>query len=600
MTDLELLRRHEPLLRFTEGELFFPCAVDDYVRQASLWKRDGRRQSRPLVELGALDLQQLAQEGEAEHTQALYMRYVQRPLNAREYQQWRMRPRRVRFHAPGRLARVPPWSRLLDSAFDLSLVIRGRVPGGTTAAAEIKYHELQLHDPRRVYYGRVVRAGAWTVLHYMFFYAMNDWRSTFHGANDHEADWEQMFVYLYQGEDGTLQPRWVACAAHDYYGDNLRRRWDDPLLVKAGQHPVIFAAAGSHACYFEQGEYLMGAAPRFLLPVKRAVGAVRHFWVDRLGQGTMEKVDRTVSALVDMPFVDYARGDGLTIGPGGKAGWTPILISDEVPWVEEYRGLWGLETRDPFGGERAPAGPKYNRDGSVRLSWYDPLGFAGLDKVVPPPQLPRTLENRQSVLGDQLQNLDKRITEQRQAVQTLALDEEALRATQYQSALHRQRAVALAAAEDELLALKQQQNSLAQTREAIEHYAERVHEGHTDPPQAHLRNVQHPDRTPAPRPVLQLWASLSGAIALLAVTALFVVVPAYWLFWAIVFGLSFATVEAAAEGRLLNFLLSVAVILAVISALILVREFWRLIIVIALVVAIALMVRDNVRELRGT
>ena len=70
------------------------------------------------------------------------------------------------------------------------------------------------------------------MLHYLFFYAMNDWRSTFHGANDHEADWEQMFVYLYEDGQGELVPRWVACASHDYYGDNLRRRWDDPLLAR--------------------------------------------------------------------------------------------------------------------------------------------------------------------------------------------------------------------------------------------------------------------------------------------------------------------------------------------------------------------------------
>ena len=27
------------------------------------------------------------------------------------------------------------------------------------------------------------------------------------------------------------------------------------------------------------------------------------------------------------------------------------LIGDDTPWVRDYRGLWGLDTHDPFGGE---------------------------------------------------------------------------------------------------------------------------------------------------------------------------------------------------------------------------------------------------------
>ena len=59
-----------------------------------------------------------------------------------------------------------------------------------------RYDAIRERDPRIVYHGRVVRDGGWVVLHYLFFYAMNDWRSTFDGANDHEADWEQCFVVL--------------------------------------------------------------------------------------------------------------------------------------------------------------------------------------------------------------------------------------------------------------------------------------------------------------------------------------------------------------------------------------------------------------------
>jgi hypothetical protein len=59
------------------------------------------------------------------------------------------------------------------------------------------------------------------------------------------------------------------------------------------------------------------------------------------------------------------------------------VIDDRTPWVFDYRGLWGNDTEDPLGGERAPAGPRYERSGTVRPSWADPVGWSGLAKVAP-------------------------------------------------------------------------------------------------------------------------------------------------------------------------------------------------------------------------
>ena len=68
----------------------------------------------------------------------------------------------------------------------------------------------------------------------------------------------------------------------------------------------------------------------------------------------------------------------MVLGAGQRrANGRPILISDDDAWVDGYRGLFGLDTHDRFGGERSPAGPKYTRSGEQRLSWYDPLGFGG-------------------------------------------------------------------------------------------------------------------------------------------------------------------------------------------------------------------------------
>ena len=125
------------------------------------------------------------------------------------------------------------------------------------------------------YYGRVVRTATWTALQYWFFYAFNDWRSGFNGANDHEADWEQVIVYLDADPDGRAVPVWAAYAQHDYHGRDLRRRWDDAeQLDLVGDHPVVYAGAGSHASYFRPGEYLAEQPVRLPSIIQRIVNAL--------------------------------------------------------------------------------------------------------------------------------------------------------------------------------------------------------------------------------------------------------------------------------------------------------------------------------------
>ncbi len=155
----------------------------------------------------------------------------------------------------GRLARGGFLPRLADALFSLSLLLRGRVSPVTAAPAELSYHQMVLDDEKYVYYCRVVRQGGWTILQYWFFYCYNSWRSAFHGVNDHESDWENILVYLYE-EDGRMLPEWAAYASHDFHGEDLRRRWDDREQVGlVAGHPVVWAGAGSHASYFQQGEY---------------------------------------------------------------------------------------------------------------------------------------------------------------------------------------------------------------------------------------------------------------------------------------------------------------------------------------------------------
>ena len=600
MTDLELLRQYEPIVCYTNGEMFFPTATDEFVKRASLWLNGPGGYLEELVPEGQLNPDKLAEYDEVPPNHTLYLRLVEKPLTGSAYQRWLKRPDRVKFKAVGRLARVPLWSRVFGSLLDVSLLARGAVPAGFTAAAQVEYAEGVKADPRRVYHGRVVRDGGWIVLQYLFFFYMNDWRSSFGGVNDHESDWEQIFVYLFEDANGESAPRWVAFASHDFKGDDLRRRWDDPLLVKEGLHPVVFAGAGSHASYFEQGEYMVGMTPDFVKPLERALQQTSKFYYQRFGEadGHASEMIEDTRPFLSIPNIDYARGDGLRIGPGQVEEWTPLLISDEVGWVDRYRGLWGLDTRDPIGGERAPSGPKYNRDGSVRQSWYDPIGWAGLDKVLPPPELPGELDARLRCVEEDLHKLTAEIRVRRAALRDLAIDVQAMRETGYLSIPLKKKEKQLETDQKALQDLEASHSDASETHKALTAYRARIQRGDPGSPAAHIRHSHHPEPPPPSQyRAAEVWAAVSGALTFLTLLFILLWRPAHWLWLMVVVVMVFGGVEAATRRRLPNYLMTVTVFLAFVSSAILIVQFWQEILFFAVCAVVVYIIADNLREL---
>lgn len=600
MDDLSLLRQYEPIIHFTQGEMFFPCAVDEYVARCSLWIRDDEGKEQQIVPVGELTIDSLATFNTPPPDHTYYLRFVQEPLKPTEFRQWLQDPARPDFKSAGRLSRVSLTARLIDSLFDLSLVVRGTVPGGTAAQADYLFREIRQVDDRDVYYGRVVRDGRYIILHYLFFYVMNNWRSGFYGVNDHEADWEQVLVYLAdEGEQGPV-PLWVAYALHDFKGDNLRRRWDDPELQKEGTHPIVFAGAGSHASYFTKGEYLMSIAPSFLKPVARAIERGQRFWTEQLGQG-QQRIAAQIQALLRVPFVDYARGDGLKIGPAQDRPWTPLLLTETDGWAERYRGLWGLDTRDFIGGERAPGGAKFDRDGSVRQSWSDPLGWAGLDKVATPMETAviikahiASIEQKQTQLAQLYEHL-------REQVRILALETVAFSETDYQTPLLKAKQVQLAAQQEELQGMKQERSELQETKTALKTYLKRVEAGDWGDKRAHISHTHAPEPPiPNQRWMLDIWAALSSGLLIIALIILLSIpsLRLLWYLWTSIVIVAFIVIESAIQGRIVRLLLNVTILLAVLTVLILIWRFWLFIMIGALGFFVMIMLRENLRELR--
>ncbi len=269
-----------------------------------------------------------------------------------------------------RLGRVGLFGRFLDALFLLSIWLRPTTPRLTSTAASVKAERLGLHD-RPVCYGRVVRGPSWIVLHYAYFFVMNDWRTSYRGVNDHEGDWEQAWVFL---DPADLQPVWVGASSHDHEGADLRRHWSDDEPPLEGSRPVLFPGAGSHALFFQAGDYVSRIdvpALRWLLRLQR--------WTHRVLAIRDQATERGLGPSLGAPFVDLATGNGRHI-----AEWDLERLDDSEPWLASYKGLWGLDAGQRAAGERGPSGPKFDRRGQVRRSWADPVGFVGLLGVEPP------------------------------------------------------------------------------------------------------------------------------------------------------------------------------------------------------------------------
>jgi hypothetical protein len=265
------------------------------------------------------------------------------------------------------------------------------------------------------------------------------------------------------------------------------------------------------------------------------------------------------------------------------------VIDDDTPWVRDYRGLWGYDTRDPFGGERAPAGPRYERNGSIRPAWERPAAWAGLDKV--PPTETDEISALQRRAGDIEVELDtahvrladeiSRLRSLHEGTRALAADGTPIAAT-YTAAQS-----AVDTTRDEIAVLLAERQAVSRAL---------VTPLPSEPVHAHLRHRPLPDQDTL-RPAhwtLRLWAAISVSVLLLAMAWLIL----YQTTSALLVGLmviiaAVAGIEATFRGRLLPFLASLVVILLILAAIYLAVTNLRLAIAVALILAALALLLSN-------
>ena len=331
------------------------------------------------------------------------------------------------------------------------------------------------------------------MLHYLYFYFMNDYRSTFHGANDHEADWEQSFVYLEDAPDGP-RPVWIAGAAHDYSGDELRRRWDDPILVREGDHPVIYAGAGSHAAYFEQGEYLTAAPLPAARGVRGLLDALRDFWRDTLRQpdpGDLGAAHRRCARASRSSTTRAATAD--RSGPASDGAVEPGAHRRRRRPGSTATAACSAST--PTTGSpasaRLPARSGTAR-ATVRQSWNDPLGLRRPGQGRAAVARAGGARGADRGAGGGAREIRAADGAEEAGLPGLELEVRALGVSQSYAALHESRASDLARAEAELVASRTREAALLDEISASRRELERVRAGDFGDPRAHIKHDHHP------------------------------------------------------------------------------------------------------------
>jgi hypothetical protein len=340
---------------------------------------------------------------------------------------------------------------------------------------------------------------------------------------------------------------------------------------------------------------------RLAAPVRRLAG----FWLRTLRQaGLVDAVPRF--ELFKIPFVDYARGDGIGIGVGQAHEWSPVLIEPAPTWITRFRGLWGFFARDPAAGENAPSGPMYNRDGTVRRAWYDPVGWAGLDDVPPP-------DREFTVVRSAIEDLERRQSELDQAIANDARELEALGAeivaVRGQHHLHGRLTDLEARVQAARIEAYARRRERAQNEVLLEALAGRLARLQQRDPdavtlpeerRAHIQRLARPASAAdlRMRAVLEVWAATSIGLLLVGMVTLAVMAPQHLFDGALALIGTLVVVEAVFQRRLARLVSAVAVGLAVVSVGALIYDLFWQIVVIGVLGAGLFVLWENLRELR--
>jgi hypothetical protein len=231
----------------------------------------------------------------------------------------------VVLRGPGGYAQRAPTARQLDGK-DIRYYLD--FPGDPLRPGcgyERWFKRISQGKPTTVYAHVVTEPGkpGLLALQYWLYYVYNDWN------NKHEGDWEMLqLVFAADSASEALDRRPIEVGYSQHSGAQ-RAAWNDPKLHRKGTHPLVYAAAGSHAQFFDSALW-------FGYSAEAGVGCD------------------------DTRGPSHERDPKVVLLPN-----TPQAAGSRFAWLG-FGGLWGQRLRSPNGG---PTGPNAKRQWAHPTTW---------------------------------------------------------------------------------------------------------------------------------------------------------------------------------------------------------------------------------------
>ena len=243
----------------------------------------------------------------------------------------------------------------------------------------------------------------------------------------------------------------------------------------------------------------------------------------------------------------------------------------------------------------------YERDGSPRPSWFNPLGFAGLDQVPPPPREVAVLDGECARLETRRGELDGLITEETSTLQELGVRLQSMHGSPHLATEAARLEAQTAEQATKLGGLRRERSENEAVLEGLKRQIERRRLHGPGDARAHIRNAAEPVAASKMRfdRAAELWAAVSMSLLLIGLAVLILVAPGE--VWAaiIVLLIAFVVGESVLRGTFVRTVNRVAVILALVAVVVLFAQYWELTLVALLAALAAFLLIQRLRELRA-
>jgi hypothetical protein len=241
----------------------------------------------------------------------------------------------------------------------------------------------------------------------------------------------------------------------------------------------------------------------------------------------------------------------------------------------------------------------YNRDGSVRRAWYDPLGWAGLDKLPPSHQTLQRLHEQHALLAVRQAELIQLIEQKGHQLTGLGIEATALQHQPHLKEVHESQQKQLKRLSVEVDQLRAEFAENSAKLEAFHFYAKQLQSGERGPARAHIRRAIKP----IPESELEIgrlmeaWAAVSTGLALISLVGLIFFAPQHWLIGLLSIFVLVIVIESTFRRRLVHLITNVTIGLAIFAALVLFVDYFREIAVLVALLVGGYMMWENLREL---